>query len=158
MDEQNLIEDVTGVRLIVNSNNFKSLLRLTILCLHSYGWTLCGMKCEHVIIGVLQIFFFTCLSFVSTHLNHDKWTISSSKIPHSVRMFWLEDNRVLRYDDPGHVFRVLLLWTHKESEPALDPTQPQGIMWCHVQPPWKTNVEQSQQFVLSRAQLSIHRK
>lgn len=151
------------MRLIVNSNNFKSFKTLTIQCLYSYSWTLCGMKCEHVISSALVFckyiyIFFTYLYFLSTHLNHDKWTISSPKIPHSVRMFWLEDNRVLRYDDPGHVFRVLLLWSHKESEPALDPTPPQGMMWCHVHPPRKTKAEQSQQFVLSRAQLSIHRK
>lgn len=30
-------------------------------------------------------------------------------------------------DDPGHVYRVLWLWAHKELEPALDPTQPQGM-------------------------------
>ena len=29
-------------------------------------------------------------------------------------------------DDPGRVYRVPWLWTHKELEPALDPTQPQG--------------------------------
>lgn len=51
----------------------------------------------------------------------------SPTLPHGGRMrpdLWTIE--VTWQDDPGRVHRVLGLWTHKELEPVLDPTQPPG--------------------------------